>query len=401
MKKNYKIILFVSVQLAVVMAIILLVLFAGKKYYTVTFDLNGGTLISGNLVQSVRYGQSANPPEVTKDGAFFSEWSKPYNHITKNVEISAVWEYETSAGIDFEYTENSNYCLISGCYKQISGDIYIGSYYEGKRVLGIKEGAFKDCENITGIYLLDGIISIGDEAFSGCINLETIVIPSTVETIGTNVLKDCNKLANLSLSFVGNNAFNNTKHYLGYLFGAAGSTDPFTNVPSTLKEVTITSDYDILEEAFYNCPSIETIIIEGDVERIEDNAFRSCFNLENITLPDSLKTIGKKCFADCTKLSSIELPKGVKSIEDYTFANCYALTSFNITHDIEEIALNAFQNCDSLKTFKVQRGHDNFYLEDGNLYIRSNKDDTDDVLYQILDEVFVDELTILRLPDNI
>ena len=38
MKKNFKIIVFISVQLLIVMIIIFLVLFAGKKYYTVTFD---------------------------------------------------------------------------------------------------------------------------------------------------------------------------------------------------------------------------------------------------------------------------------------------------------------------------------------------------------------------------
>ena len=390
MKKNIRIIVFVSVQLAIVLAIIFLVLFAGKKYYTVTFDLNGGTLISGNLVQSVRYGQSANPPEVTKDGAYFSEWDKPYNHITKNIEISAVWEYDTSAGIDFEYKENSNYCLISGCYNQISGDIYIGSYYEGRRVLGIKDGAFKDCENITGVYMLDGIISIGNEAFSGCTNLETIVIPSTVETVGRDILKDCNSLENLSISFIGNNAFHNKEHYLGYLFGASSFEESGNMVPSTLTNVTITSDFDILEKTFYNCSNIQEVIIDGDIEKIEDNAFRNCCSLTKIVFPNTLKEIGSKAFADCVLIEDIDLPNSIKKIEDYTFANCIGLNSFYIGENIEEISLNAFQNCINLKSFSVHRNNQYFKEKQDMLYILL---DEKEELYIIIDEEYKDELS--------
>lgn len=389
MKKNIKIIVFVSVQLAIVMTIIFLVLFAGKKYYTVEFDVNGGTLISGNLVQSVRYGQSANPPEVTKDGAYFAGWSKAYKNITKNIKIEAIWEYDTSAGIDFEFNENSNYCLISGCYNQISGDIYIGSYYEGKRVLGIKEGAFKNCENITGIYLLDGIISIGSEAFSGCTNLEKIVIPSTVETMGKDILKGCENLKELSVSFVGNNAFNNSEHYLGYLFGATNVLESANYVPDTLQKVMITSDFDLLEQSFYGCKNIQEIIIDGDIEKIGANAFRNCYSLETILLPNTLKEIEEKAFMNCRNIENILLPNSIKRIEDYTFANCTKLNNFLVNEELEYISPTAFQHCLALKKFRVDRNND-YFMEDGEmLYVIINDQET---LYLIIQEEFKDEL---------
>ena len=391
MKKNFKIIVFISVQLLIVMTIIFLVLFAGKKYYTVTFDTNGGTLISGNLVQSVRYGQSANPPQVIKDGAYFAGWDKAYKNITKNIKIEAIWEYDTSAGIDFEYTENSNYCLISGCYNQISGDIYIGSSYDGKRVLGNKEGAFQDCENITGIYLLDGIISIGSEAFSGCTNLEKIVIPSTVETIGTEILKGCENLEDLSVSFIGNHAFHNKENYLGYLFGATNVFESASFVPESLTTITITGEFDIPELAFYGCDKIEEVKIEGEVEKISANAFRNCSSLEKVGLPKTLKEIETKAFMNCTHLKNINLPSSIKRIEDYTFANCKSLSTFVVTETLEYISENAFQNCINLNEFNVHRDNMYFFEDDDKLYILSEGQEKQ---YIIQEEEYNDELDI-------
>lgn len=199
MSNKFKLFIFISVEMVAIVTVFLLILFAGKKSYTVTFDLNGGELLSGDLVQTVTRGQSANPPVVTKDGCFFLKWSDSYSRVTKDVYTKAIWEYETTAGIEYEIIENSNYCLISGCYEELSGAVYVGAYYNELKVLGIKEGAFENCDRITSIYLLDGIISIGANAFKNCSSLELINIPETVETIGDNAFMGCEKLTEITL----------------------------------------------------------------------------------------------------------------------------------------------------------------------------------------------------------
>lgn len=213
MKQRIKLLIFISVEFVAVLVIFLLIFFAGRKTYTVTFDLNGGVLLSGSLQQTVRRGQSATPPEVTKDGCFLLGWSGDYRKVTRDSAAKAVWEYETTYGIEYEIIENSNYCLVSGCYEEISGDVYIGSYYNELKVLGIKAGAFKNCTKITGVYLLDGILAIGDEAFSGCTSLKTIEIPETVQTLGSGVFVNCPNLKEviipLSVTKIGVGAFQN------------------------------------------------------------------------------------------------------------------------------------------------------------------------------------------------
>ena len=199
MKRKVKFIIVLAVEFIAVVAIILLIFFAGKKVYTITFDINGGVLISGSLEQHVTQGQSATPPQVTKDGCYFLEWEGKYQRVTRDAVIKAIWEYETTEGIEYNIIENSNYCTIKSCYKDLVGDVYIGAYFGEYKVLGIETGAFKDCTNITNVYLLDGILNIDDSAFEGCNSLESIVIPDTVVRIGDKVFKDCTSLTDVTL----------------------------------------------------------------------------------------------------------------------------------------------------------------------------------------------------------
>ena len=211
MKQKVKLIIILSIEFLAIAAMLLLIFFAGKRSYNVTFDLNGGTLISGETVQRVTQGQNASPPQVVKDGCYFLQWSGSYKQVTKDLELKAIWEYETTPGIEYAISENSNYCEISGAYKGLTGDVYIGAYHNNKKVLGIQENAFKDCDRITSVYLLDGILEIGDSAFEGCTSMVSIEIPSTVKELGNNVFKGCESLEKITLPEglveIGSNAF--------------------------------------------------------------------------------------------------------------------------------------------------------------------------------------------------
>ena len=213
MKQKAKFLIIVISEFVMIVAILLLIFLAGKKVYTITFDINGGTLLSGDLVQRVTQGQNATPPIITKEGCYFLSWEGKYTKVTKDATVKAIWEYDTTKGIVYNVIPDSNYCTIKSCYSEVNGDVYIGAYYNNLKVLGIDNGAFKDCKNIKNIYLLDGIIDIGESAFEGCSSLESIVIPSTVTKIGDNAFKDCSSLKTIvfdeNLLSIGNNAFEN------------------------------------------------------------------------------------------------------------------------------------------------------------------------------------------------
>ena len=77
---------------AVVLAVLAFTIFFVfyKPSYTVTFELNGGELLSGELVQSVKKGEDAIPPEA-KNGRMALSWSGNWTDIREDTTISAEW----------------------------------------------------------------------------------------------------------------------------------------------------------------------------------------------------------------------------------------------------------------------------------------------------------------------
>ncbi len=59
--------------------------------YTVTFDLNGGTLISGDLVQTVAEGGSAVAPQA-ENGIMSLSWDKTFTDVDSDITVRAMWE---------------------------------------------------------------------------------------------------------------------------------------------------------------------------------------------------------------------------------------------------------------------------------------------------------------------
>ena len=279
-RQRIKLFIILGVEFIAIAVMLLLIFFAGKQVYTVEFDLNGGTLLSGDLVQKVTQGHNATAPTATKEGCYFLKWSGSYNKVTKDVYVKAIWEYETSPGIDYNIGKSSNYCTISGSFEDIQGDVYIGAYKGDYKVLGIDGEAFKDRDGITSIHLLDGILTIGEGAFAGCTSLESIEMPATTVSMGTGV--------------------------------------------------------------FAGCESLKSIKLPADLKTLGDNAFEGCTSLEKVVLPEGLKTIGANAFAGCTSLKEVILPESVETIEDGAFAGCTALEEATVYATTENIGSGVF-----------------------------------------------------------
>lgn len=255
--QKFRLHIFIGGLICAVTVIFLLILFAGRKTYTVTFDLNGGELISGSVTQEVRRGGHATPPNVARRGCYLLRWGGQYSKITGDSTVTAVWEYETTAGIEYEIPENGNYCLVKSCYTELTGDVYVGSYYNNLQVLGINSLAFADCDYITSLFFLDGIISIGEGAFSNCDSLEQITLSRTLERIGNGAFENC----------------------------------------TSLTEITIPENVNVIGEgAFAGCTALEKIVLPEGLAEIKAGAFKGCDSLVEIVIPESVKIIGFGAF---------------------------------------------------------------------------------------------------------
>lgn len=63
--------------------------------YTVEFKGNGGTLVNGNAIQTVAYGDAATAPVFEKVGYEFDGWNVAFNNITANTVVTALWKVKT------------------------------------------------------------------------------------------------------------------------------------------------------------------------------------------------------------------------------------------------------------------------------------------------------------------
>ena len=232
--------------------------------YNVIFDLDGGTLVEGELEQEITHGKNAEPPVVKKDGYYLSAWTVSYNGVSSDIVTKAVWSRPAAtSGIQFSDSEFANYCIIVGAYEYLQGDIFLPTSYSGKAVLGINDYAFAEFKNITAVYILNGIVSIGTEAFSNCTDLTIAEIPKTITHFGENAFRGCEALEkviiNEGLTYISSGAF-------------AGCAK-LNNI-----EIPQSVTY-IAAGAFAGCEGLEELIIHENVEKIEAGAFEGCENL--------------------------------------------------------------------------------------------------------------------------
>ena len=60
--------------------------------YEVRFELNGGELVSGKLLQQVKAGESAEAPEVKREGYAFDGWNENIRDVQGNLIAAAMWK---------------------------------------------------------------------------------------------------------------------------------------------------------------------------------------------------------------------------------------------------------------------------------------------------------------------
>jgi len=96
----------------------------------------------------------------------------------------------------------------------------------------------------------------------------------------------------------------------------------------------------IAEMAFYNCETIEEIVMPS-ISDIGPSAFSFCENLKKITFGQSLKIIPGGAFAGCSSLTNVTIPDGVIEIGPFAFAQT-SIKSITIPESVAFIGEVAF-----------------------------------------------------------
>ncbi|MGM9554591.1 MAG: leucine-rich repeat domain-containing protein [Faecousia sp.] len=229
------------------------------------------------------------------------------------------------------YFDSANGVIYAGddsiTYADIPAEI------NGVAVIGIGDGAFAGCTDLTSVTLPESVTSIANSAFEGCTGLTSMTLPEGVTSIGNYAFSGCTGLTSVTLpegvTSIGNYAFS----------GCTGLTS--VTIPES---VTSIGDY-----AFYNCSSLTSVTIPTDAASMESRMRSLRSSRRSVTLPESVTRIGDGAFKNCSSLTSVVLPNSVTCIGNRTFSGCSALTSVIIPESVTSIGDGAFENCSSLR----------------------------------------------------
>lgn len=75
-----------------------------------------------------------------------------------------------------------------------TGELTIPDELFGQTIIGIGEGCFENCTDLTAVILPSGLQAIGENAFRGCTSLRGIQLPDTVAVIGKGAFSGCTSL---------------------------------------------------------------------------------------------------------------------------------------------------------------------------------------------------------------
>lgn len=220
-------------------------------------------------------------------------------------------------------------------------------------------------KNIDELYT---VVGIGNGTFSECYELTSVSLPETITTIRTNAFLGCHDLSTKislpNVTFIGDFAFSGCKSipsiYLGDNVTHIGQS-AFQGC-SSISEIIIPNGVTTIEAGvFANCTNLKTINFHCNPDSIKVSAFSDCTSLETIKVPNSVKFIGERVFSGCTSLKNIILPEGLEYIDECTFYMCESLDSIILPQSITYINEQAFAYCSNLKSIVIPNNVHSIY----------------------------------------
>ena len=218
----------------------------------------------------------------------------------------------------------------------------------------IGEYAFYGCDALSSITLNEGITEVGEGAFAKCISINSVSIPETLKTIGNRMFEGCESLVTVEIPY-------GVEGIGKYAFGGCSSLEDIT-LPDSIAKI----DW----YAFSGCEGMHGVYISDmdmwyniKFETAESNplyyAKKLFLNSAPVTSisPVGVDSISSYAFYNCETLNEVVLPNGIEMIGAYTFAGCTNLKSFTaIGENFETIGENAFVGCNSLAEIYLGRG---------------------------------------------
>lgn len=250
------------------------------------FQIKDGILYSSDF--NIVYGFIYWSPNIVIDSrtkkissnAFWSN-RKKYKTFIKSVEITNDVEIGSAAF----YRCESALFNIKGTIEEIGKSAFESCHSIETINLGnvksIPEEAFEFCKKLKEVILPESLEIVESDAFNWCTSLEKLSIPQNLVYLSENSLSNCTSLQEISVEI-------DNRHYSsidGVLFNKsitklikypAGKTDSEYEIPQSV--------YEIGDEAFADCKSIERIRFGKTIRSFGKVVFYGCSNLKECNI---------------------------------------------------------------------------------------------------------------------
>ena len=239
-----------------------------------------------------------------------------------------------------EYKTDKKTCTVIGIGECTDTELVIPEFFEGRRVVAIKDHAFADKSSLTSVSIPDCITEIGDHAFDGCLSLKNVKLPAGLAKIESGLFGDCKSLKQIEIP-------DGTVIIDALAFSGCSSLESIT-LPDSIEVI----DWGV----FKDCKSLKTITVPPKVREIRSSTFSGCLSLTDVTLPHNISTISDHAFSRCESLEHIELPVRLITLKDGAFASCISLKSIHLPSQIENMGTQVFYSCSSLESISADEG---------------------------------------------
>lgn len=150
-------------------------------------------------------------------------------------------------------------------------------------VTAIGNNCFKNCTNLTKVYIPNTVTTLSSSIFSGCTNLISVTLPNTISQLGNSLFYNCVNLTN----------------------------------------ITIPSSVNIIDGYCFSGTGLRSIVIPDTVTTLYSGCFSGCTNLISVVIPDTVTTLGSSIFSGCTALIEYQLYWKTSIPYQYTWSNSW------------------------------------------------------------------------------
>ena len=297
----------------------------------------------------------------------------------------------------------------------------ITSFTFGDSVKHIPAHLCYEMSSLTSVNMGNSVTSIGYKAFSHCSSLSSITIPNSITNIGEKAFLGCSDLASViwnaencdDFSWSEIRPFYDCFQITSFTFG-----DSVKHIPtylcyemSTLTSISIPNSVtSIGGGAFYNCSSLDSVVVEaitpptlGDAGNYSFFSSPTCYipcgtlaAYQSSSWAEQVGSFVEQCdepvvdankcgdnlywaYTDGTltitgtgdmynydymdnlapwnsvsnNIKNIVLPEGLTSIGEWAFYLCASVTSISIPEGVSSIGVRAFCNCSSLTSISI------------------------------------------------